>query len=53
MTRCCRICMKLLCEKIGTIEDCTKCVSEVYLALQKIDKKLNDYYGGENESKQV
>lgn len=53
MTKCCRICMKLLCEQRGTIENCVDCVSEVYLALQKIDKKLNENYGGKNEPKQI
>lgn len=49
MTYCCRICMKLLCEERGEIEDCSKCVSAVYLMLNNIDKKL-DNYGGNNES---
>ena len=29
MTRCCRICSKLLCENYGQIEDCPDCISYV------------------------
>lgn len=29
MTRCCRICSKLLCENYGQIEDCPNCISYV------------------------
>ena len=44
MTRCCRICSKLLCENYGQIEDCPDCVSYVWLAMQEIDKKLKEGY---------
>lgn len=44
MTRCCRICSKLLCENYGQIEDCPNCVSYVWLAMQEIDKKLKEDY---------
>lgn len=44
MTRCCRICSKLLCENYGQIEDCPDCVSYVWLAMQEIDKKLKEDY---------
>lgn len=44
MTRCCRICSKLLCENYGQIEDCPDCVSYVWLIMQEIDKKLKEDY---------
>ena len=40
MTNCCRICSKIFCEQRDKIENCKNCVSYVWLALQKIDKKL-------------
>lgn len=42
MTHCCRICAKLMCKKRGQIEGCKECVSYVWLALQEIDKKLEE-----------
>ena len=44
MTRCCRICSKLLCKNYGQIEDCPDCVSYVLLAMREIDKKLKEDY---------
>lgn len=43
MTDCCRKCMKKFCNNRGTIENCKDCISEVYLAMIEIDKKLEDY----------
>ena len=40
MTNCCRKCVKKFCEKRNTIEDCSDCISFVWLALKEIDKKL-------------
>lgn len=42
MTKSCRICAKLMCEHRGEIEGCKDCVSYVWLALQEIDKKLEE-----------
>lgn len=42
MTECCRKCLKMLCKKRDTVEDCPDCISEVYWHLQQIDKKLGD-----------
>ena len=44
MTRCCRICSKLMCEKYGEIENCPDCVSYVWLAMKEIDEKLKENY---------
>lgn len=41
MTDCCRKCAKKFCEKRNQIEDCSECISYVWLAMQEIDKKLN------------
>ena len=45
MTNCCRKCAKLTCKDRDKIEDCKDCVSYVWLAMQKIDKKMEDNYG--------
>lgn len=42
MTNCCRKCAKLMCNKRNEIENCSECVSYVWLALQEIDKKLKE-----------
>lgn len=42
MTNCCRKCAKIFCENRDKIEDCKNCISYVWLAMQKIDKKLDN-----------
>lgn len=44
MTKCCKKCLKIFCEKRDTIEDCKDCISEVYYMMQQIDKKLKEDY---------
>ena len=44
MTKCCKRCTKLLCPNRNKIEDCKDCVSYVWLAMQEIDKKLEENY---------
>ena len=53
MTRCCRICSKLLCENYGQIEDCPDCVSYVWLAMQEIDKIQKELEGGQTRVYQI
>lgn len=45
MTDCCRKCSKKFCENRNQIEGCKDCVSFVWLAMQEIDKKLEENYG--------
>lgn len=42
MTDCCRKCAKIFCKNRDRIEDCKNCVSYVWLAMQEIDKKLDN-----------
>jgi len=42
MTHSCRICAKMACLMRDKIEDCKDCVSYVWLALQEIDRKIEE-----------
>lgn len=42
MTNCCRKCAKVFCKNRNEIEDCKNCISYVWLAMQEINKKLDN-----------
>lgn len=42
MTNCCRKCMKKFCKDRDAIEDCPNCISEVYLHILELNKKLEE-----------
>lgn len=48
MTNCCRKCVKVFCKYRDAIEDCKECISEVFLSLMEIDKKLKEENNGFN-----
>ena len=50
MTRCCRICSKLLCNNRNNIENCQDCISYVLREMQRIDKKIKEDYNDRVQS---